>query len=61
MFNIVLTNGKVINIKGDHVEWQEKSRTTRIINDRITVAQINMDNVIGWINNRYLIESEMEK
>ena len=60
MYSIVFTNGKVINIKGDHVEWQEKTRTTRIINDRNTVARINMDNVIGWIDNRYLIESEEE-
>lgn len=60
MISIILTNGKVINIKGDHVDWQEKSRTTRIISDRITVARINMDNVIGWIDNRYLIESEEE-
>ena len=58
MFSIVLTNGKVINIKGDSVEWSEKTHTVRILSGRNTVARINMDNVVGWIDTDNMAESE---
>ena len=58
MYNIVLTNGKIITIKATEVEWLEKSRMIRLINDRQIVARMNMDNVVGWINADYKAESE---
>lgn len=58
MYNIVLTDGKSINIKADEVEWCEKARMIKLYNDSQVVARINMDNVIGWINADYKVESE---
>lgn len=57
MYNIVLTNGKIININATEVEWCEKSRTIRLINGRQAAARINMDNVVGWIDADYKVES----
>ena len=58
MYSIVLTDGKIININATDVEWNEKSRTIRLLNNKTVVARINMDNVVGWINADYKAESE---
>lgn len=58
MYSIALTNGKIINIKADEIEWCEKTRMIKIINNGLIVARINMDNVVGWINEDYKVESE---
>lgn len=49
MYSIVLTDGKIINIKATIVEWCEKSRTIKLINGGKVVARINMNKVVGWI------------
>lgn len=61
MYSIVLTDGKIINIKATEVEWCEKVRMIKLINDRQIVARINMDNVVGWINADYKAESEVSE
>jgi hypothetical protein len=58
MYSIVLTDGKIINIKATEVSWDEDTRTIKLINDRRIVARINMDNVVGWINADCKAESE---
>ena len=58
MYSIVLTDGKIINIKATEVEWLEKSRMIKLINGRQVVARINMDNVVGWIDADNKVESE---
>ena len=58
MYSIVLTDGKIININATDVEWNEKSRTIRLLNNKTVVARINMDNVVGWIDADYKAESE---
>ena len=58
MTNIILTDGKIINVKATEVEWCEKSRMIKLFNDRQIVAGINIDNVVGWINADYKAESE---
>lgn len=58
MYNIVLTDGKIISIKANEVEWCEKSRMIKLINGRRIVARINMDNVVGWIDADYKAKSE---
>jgi len=58
MYSIVLTDGKIINIKATEVEWCEKDRMIKLINGRQIVARINMDNVVGWIDADYKAESE---
>lgn len=58
MYSIVLTDGKIINIKATEIEWYEKERMIRLIKDRQIVARINMDNVVGWIKADYKAESE---
>ena len=61
MFSIVLTDGKIINVKATEVEWIEKNRLIRLFNGRKVVARINMDNVVGWIDADYKEESEDKK
>ncbi len=58
MYSIVLTDGKIINIKADEIEWCEKTRMIKLINNEMIVARINMDNVVGWIDADYKAESE---
>ena len=58
MYSIVLTDGKTININADCVMWYEKSRTITLIKGGKTIARINMDNVVGWIDTDYKAESE---
>lgn len=58
MYSIVLTDGKIINVKATEVEWYEKERMIKLINNRQIVARINMDNVVGWIDADYKAESE---
>ena len=60
MYNIVLTDGKIISVNADEVEWCEKARMIKLYNDRHVVARINMDNVVGWINADYKAETEVE-
>lgn len=61
MYSIVLTDGKIINIKADEVEWNEKTRMIKLINSRQIVARINMDNVVGWIDTDYFIAIEPQE
>lgn len=58
MYSIVLTNGKIINVNATEVEWYDKTRTIRLINNRNVIARINMDNIVGWIDADYKAESE---
>lgn len=58
MYSIVLTDGKIINIKADEIQWGEKSQMVKFYNDRKLAARINMDNVVGWIDTDYKAESE---
>lgn len=59
-YSIVLTNGKIINLIAEEVIWCEKTRTVQFVEDKQTVARINMDNIAGWINSNYAI-CEIEK
>lgn len=63
MFNygIVLTDGKIINIKADSVEWFEKSQTIRFLYKREVVARINMSNIVGYVDLRNIDYKESEE
>lgn len=58
MYSVVLTNGKIININADDVAWLDKTRMFWFTNGGRVVAKINADNVVGWINADYKVESE---
>lgn len=60
MYSIVLTNGKIINVNATEVEWYEKERMIRLINKRQVVARFNMDNIVGWIDADFNVESEKD-
>ena len=60
MYSIVLTDRKIININATDVEWNEKSRTIRLLNNKTLVARINMDNVVGWIDTDYTESEDKE-
>lgn len=53
MYSIVLTDGKIVNIIADVVEWGERTKTVRFLKGKRLVARINMDNVVGWIETNY--------
>lgn len=61
MYSIVLTDGKIINIKATEVEWCEKSQMIKLINGRRIVARINMDNVVGWVDADYKVEVDPQE
>lgn len=61
MYSIVLTDGKIINIKADEVEWCENPRMIKLINNRRIVARINMDNVVGWIDADYKVDIKSQE
>ena len=50
MYSIVLTDGKIINIKATDVAWCERVRMIKLFKGERVVARINMDNVVGWID-----------
>ena len=58
MYNIVLTDGKIISIKANEVEWCREDRMIKLYNGRRIVARINMDNLVGWIDADYKAETE---
>ena len=61
MYSIVLTDGKIINVKATEIEWNERPRMIKLINGRQIVARINMDNVVGWIDADYKVEVEPQE
>ena len=61
MYNIVLKDGKIINVNATEVEWCREDRMIKLFNERRIVARINMDNVVGWIDADYKGESENEE
>jgi len=56
MISIVLKDGQIVNINATKADWCEKSRTVRLINEinKDIVARINMDNVAGWVDSKYV-------
>jgi len=51
MYSIILKNGKIINIKADDMilDVTEKIRVLRFYYSLRIIAEINMDNVAGWV------------
>jgi hypothetical protein len=61
MYSILLSDGKIINIKATEVEWCEKVRMIKLISGGRVVARINMDNVVGWIDADYFIAGDPQE
>ena len=51
MYSIILKDGKTINIKADDMVLNatEKIRLVRFYDSVSLIAEINMDNVVGWV------------
>lgn len=58
MYSIVLTDGKIININATAPQLDEKTRIVRFFNGRKLVAEINMDNMVGWIDTDYKVGTD---
>lgn len=56
MYSLVLTNGNIINIVADVVQFDKIQGTIGFYNDLKLVARVNLDNIVGWINTRYKVE-----
>ena len=50
IYSIILTNGKIINIKATEIEWRKEERMLLFFNNHDTVAEINMDTIVGWMD-----------
>lgn len=60
MINIILENGKILEINANEIAWEKDKKATLKINGKI-VGFINTDNVIGIVHPTVTeIESEVE-
>ena len=48
MYSIILKNGKIINIEADDMASYEKEKVVKFYYNRVLIAKINMDSVVGW-------------
>ena len=58
MFNIMLTDGKILAINANEILWNEKSRTIKLLYDREVIAIFNMDQIVGYVHATELINME---
>jgi hypothetical protein len=59
MYSIILKDGKIINIKADDMVFCEKAKIVRFYYNNVRiVAEINMDNVVGWARTDYIKNEE---
>jgi hypothetical protein len=60
MYSIILKDGKIINIKADDMVFYEKpNKIVRFYCNNVRmVAEINMDNVVGWARTDYIKNEE---
>lgn len=57
MYSIILKNGKIINIRSD--EYYKKFNLVRFYDSAINIiAEINMDNVAGWVRTNRIKNEE---
>lgn len=63
MYSIILKNGKIINIEADDMVYDEKVKLVKFYNRRFydsvsLIAEINMDNVAGWVRTSCITNEE---
>ena len=60
MYSIILKDGKTINIKADDMTLNvtEKIRVLRFYYGLEIIAEINMDNVAGWVRTNCIKNEE---
>ena len=60
MYSIILKDGKTINIKADDMVLNvtEKIRVVRFYDRVSLIAEINMDNVVGWVRTNCKVDNE---
>lgn len=58
MYNIIMKNGKVINVNATGTSLWEETRTLTLYNGVATVGVLNVDNIIGWVKSDYMTESD---
>lgn len=60
MYSVILKDGKTINIKADDMVLNvtEKIRLVRFYDRVSLIAEINMDNVAGWVRTNCIKNEE---
>lgn len=59
MYSIILKDGKIINIEADDMMVYEKTNIVSFYcNKVIMVAEINMDDVVGWAKTDFIKNEE---
>ena len=58
MYSIILKGGEIIKVRADEYNWEEKTNRMRFYEDGKQVANISMDNVVGWINDDNMREKK---
>ena len=59
MYSIILKNGNIINIRADDIVYYEKFNLVRFYDSATSIiAEINMDNVAGWVRTSCKVDEE---
>lgn len=58
MYSIIFTNGNILHVKADMVEWSGANNMVRFTNDGRTAARLNADSIAGWIDADCEVEPE---
>ena len=53
---IILTDGKIIEVKATEIEFRDSSRCVRLKDGNWAVARFNLDNIAGWVEKKYMGE-----
>lgn len=55
-YSIILTDGKIIEVKATEIEFRDSSRCVRLKDGNWVAARFNMDNIAGWVEKKYMGE-----
>jgi hypothetical protein len=50
MYSIILKGGEIVKVRATSYDWEAYENIVRFYEDGEEVANISMDNVVGWIN-----------
>ena len=58
MYRVLMKDGTILDVNATGTELWEENRTLTLYNGVATVGVLNIDNIIGWIDADYMVESE---
>ena len=61
MYIVMMKDGSTINVNATGTELWQESRTLKLYCGIADVGVFNLDNIVGWVNANYVVESEEQK